>query len=200
MVNYPEAQAIVEALEALVSDPAFQAASSAWQQRQTVCRAAAGSCEPVPAAPSVAVLCLFPAQVELLRLLVRRCGRIADSGVPVEIGLPGSMAQRECLVALVGLTRSHTHRAVPFSDSPESLVQALTRPVARLVLFGDPGTLVRRSQWHGGLDHLDETAGSLEQALITQLLNELTDPEPVREKFRMTAEERAGRPRESSNV
>jgi hypothetical protein len=202
LVNYLEAQAMVSALETLVSDPAFQSASAVWQQRQAaVCEAAAGNGEPATAAPSVAVLCLFPAQVELLGLLVRRSTILAGSNVTVEVGVPGRLAQRECLVALVGLTRSHTHRAVPFSDSPDSLVQALTRAVARLMLFGDPGTLVRRSQWHGALDHLDEWAGPLEQGLITQLLGELTEPEPMREKFRVAiGDERAGRPRESSSV
>jgi hypothetical protein len=156
-----------------------------------------------PAAPAVAVLSLFPAQVELLRLLVGRSPVLAGSGVAIEVGLPDCLAQRECLVALVGLTRSHTHRAVPFSDAPEGLVGALTRPVARLVLFGDLGTLVRRSQWHGALDHLDELAGSLEQVLIAQLLGELAEPgeSAPREKMRVTvSEERAGRPRESSSV
>jgi hypothetical protein len=202
LVNYQEAQAIVSALEALVADPAFQAASAAWQQRQSAaCRTAAGTCEPASTAPSVAVLCLFPAQAELLGLLVRRSATLSRSNVHVEVGLPARLAQRDCLVALVGLTRSHTHRAVPFCDTPESLVQALTRAVSRLVLFGDPGTLVRRSQWHGALDHLDEWSGPLEQGLIAQLLGELTEAEPVREKYRVApAEERAGRPRESSSV
>jgi hypothetical protein len=202
LVNYLEAQAIVSALEGLVSDPAFQEASATWQQCQAaVCHAAAGSCEPAATAPSIAVLCLFPAQAELLGLLVRRSARLSASSVPIEVGLPGRLAQRDCLVALVGLTRSHTHRAVPFSDTPETLVLALTRAVSRLVLFGDPGTLVRRSQWHGALDHLDETSGSLEQGLIARLLGELPEVEQVREKVRVAAaEEHAGRPRESSSV
>jgi hypothetical protein len=190
----------------MVSDPDFQCASNAWQQRRAaVCGAVAGACAPVVPAPSVAVLCLFPAQVELLRTLVRRSPRLAGSSIPIEVGLPDCLAQRECLAALVGLTRSHTHRAVPFSDMPERLVQALTRPVSRLILFGDPGTLLRRSQWHGALDHLDELAGSLEQGLIGQLLGELT--EPAEERGRERGEvalgsnpERAARPRESSSV
>jgi hypothetical protein len=190
LVNYLEAQAIVSALEALVSDPDFQSASAAWQQGRS----------PGCPAPSVAVLCLFPAQVELIRLLMRRSPVFDRLTVPVQIGLPGCLAHRECLVALVGLTRSHTHRAVPFSDTPEDLVQALTRSVSRLVLFGDLGTLVRRSQWHGALDHLDESAGPLEQRLIAQLLAELSDLGAGSEMFRASAGERAGRPRESSSV
>jgi hypothetical protein len=104
-----------------------------------------------------------------LRVLVQRSAVVAGSALPVEVGLPADLAQRECFAALVSLTRSHTHRAVPFTDHPHALLQALTRPVARLVVFGDPGTLARRSQWHGALDHLDESAGRLEQALITTL-------------------------------
>ncbi len=200
VVNYLEAQAIVSALELLVSDPAFQSASAAWQQRRAAaCGAAAGACAP-QSVPSVAVFSLFPAQVELLRALVRRSARLAESGIPIEVGLPDSLAQRECLAALVGLTRSHTHRAVPFSDTPERLVQALTRPVSRLMLFGDPGTLLRRSQWHGALDHLDEAAGTLEQGLIAQLLGGLAETETQRDRARGGNEERAGRPRESSSV
>src|SRR5262249_12362005 len=115
--------------------------------------------------PAVAVLALFPAQARLLQLLVSRSAVIAAAAVPVAEGLPAALAHRECFLALVSLTRSHTHRAVPFSDPPRALVLAFTRAVARLVLFGDPGTLTRRSQWHGALDHLDELAGRLEQAL-----------------------------------
>jgi hypothetical protein len=197
VVNYLEARAIVAALEDLVSDPAFQSASANWQQRAALCLPASGACGTNAPSPSVAVMSLFPAQVALLRLLAGRSSVLTASRVPVEFGHPAEMHQRECLVALVGLTRSHTHRAVPFSDSPDSLVRALTRPSARLVLFGDVGTLARRSQWHGALDHLDETAGSTEQALVGQLLAALTEPEPGRDR----AEEAwAGRSRESSGV
>jgi hypothetical protein len=193
LINYLEAQALVSALEALVSEPAFQQASDAWQRRATaLCPAAV---------PTVAVLCLFPAQAELLRLLVQRSAVLAGSRVPFVVGRPADLAQRECLVALVGLTRSHTHRAVPFTEAPTDLVRALTRAAGRLVLFGDPGTMARRSQWHGALDHLDETAGSAEQGLIAQLLTELTGSEAARTFARGGgAEERAGRSRENSSV
>ena len=61
--------------------------------------------------------------------------------------------------------------------------------------------MVRRSQWHGGLDHLDETAGSAEQVLIGRLLAELTEQEAARGVARgIGAEERVGRSRESSSV
>jgi hypothetical protein len=157
LVNYPEARAVVQALEALLADEAFRAASADWQRRALGC-------------PSVAVMALFPAQVELLRILVRRSAGLAGSGVPVEVGPPAAFHQRECLVALLSLTRSHTHRAVPYADGPATWAQALTRCASRLVLFGDLGTLARRGQWQGALDHLDEWAGRREQALVGRLL------------------------------
>jgi hypothetical protein len=111
----------------------------------------------------------------------------------IEVGTPAALAHRECLVALVGLTRSHASRAVPFSEHPRDLILALTRPAARLVLFGDLGTLTRRSQWFGSLDHLDETTGPMEQALIGQLLASCWGTE-------QEAPVRAGWSRESSSV
>lgn len=200
LINLVEARAMLAALEDLVSDPAFQAASAAWQQKPTLdCLSSAGPCDahgPVPN-PSVAVMSLFPAQVALLRHLVGRSRVLAASRVPVKVCHPAELHHRECLVAYVGLTRSHTHRAVPFSDNPESLVRAMTRPAARLVLFGDVGTLARRSQWHGALDHLDEMAGSTEQALIGKLLGGVIEPEQPREPDRASF---AARSRESSGV
>jgi superfamily I DNA and/or RNA helicase len=72
-------------------------------------------------------------------------------------------------VVLVSLTRSHTNRAVPFGEGPAHLVLALTRARARLILFGDPGTLARRSQWEKAVDHLDEPAAARERAVIGRL-------------------------------
>jgi hypothetical protein len=89
--------------------------------------------------------------------------------VRIEIGLPADFHQRECLVALVSLTRSHTHRAVSFGEGPQQLVVALTRAVSRLWVFGDPGTLARRGQWSGPLDHLDEGAAERERDLVLRL-------------------------------
>ena len=64
-------------------------------------------------------------------------------------------------------------------------VRALTRASARLLLFGDPGTLARRSQWQGALDHLDETAGRREQALTTQLVSYIQGHGPHGMAFRL---------------
>jgi hypothetical protein len=172
VVNYLEAQAVVKALEALLADPEFQAACAGWGVRAR-CEAGPGGCEPVHGGgaghgPVIAVMALFPSQVELIRQLVRRSPSLVSA--PVEVGLPAAFRQRECLAALVSLTRSHTHRAVPFcAAGPEELARALTRPTARLTLFGDPGTLLRRSQWQGALDYLDEAAGRREQALAAAL-------------------------------
>jgi hypothetical protein len=189
VVNYLEAAAVVKALEELAADPQFRAAAAEWQARPAGCPAACRDEARPPRAPVVVALSAFPAQAELIRLLVRRSPALA--GFPVEVGLPGDMAQRECLVALVSLTRSHATRAVPFSDHPRDLLLALTRPAERLVVFGDPGTMSRRSQWFGALDHLDETTGPLEQALLAQLLAHMPEQE---------ATARAGRTLESSSV
>src|SRR5262249_4915915 len=94
-VNYLEAPAVGLALESLVADPAFQSARATWEREHH------GS-------PVIGVLSLFPAQVELLRVLIGRSAVLA--GVPLEVGLPTAFAQRECLVALVSLTRSHSNR------------------------------------------------------------------------------------------
>jgi hypothetical protein len=192
IVNLAEARAIVEMLETMASDPAFAHAAGTNLARP----------RPAFAGPTVAVISLFSAQVELLRRMIQRSAVLAGSPLTIEVGLPGAFHQREALVVLVSLTRSHSSRAVPFSDTPQSLLAALTRCADRLVLFGDPGTMVRRSQWHGGLDHLDEIVGPLEQALVGQLLSQLNriclqSPE---DRPSQDAPARPSRSRESSSV
>jgi hypothetical protein len=145
IVNYLEAQAVVRKLEELAAGSAGRAAA-------------------------VAVMALYPAQVALLREMVRRSPRLAESGLAVEVGLPGAFRHRECLTALVSLTRSHAHRAVPLGEAPDLLRLALTRARERLVLFGDPGTLARRGQWQGPLDHLGEPAAAREARVVNGLL------------------------------
>ncbi|HEY7426584.1 MAG TPA: AAA domain-containing protein [Gemmataceae bacterium] len=180
LVNYLEARALVKRLESLVHDSAFRAACERWQQRQEWlcehgCASSSAACGcPFPdAGPAVAVMALYPAQVELLRHLIQQTPTLAQSLVPIEVGLPSAFHQRECLLALVSLTRSHTHRAVSYGDHPHVLTQALTRAASGLLLFGDPGTLARRSQWHGALDHLDESAAQREGRLVGQLVQYL---------------------------
>ncbi len=163
LVNFPEAQAVVRAIEVLLADPTILAEASCWQQR--LCGLPARH-------PALAVMALYPAQVELIRCLLRRAS-LPATALRLEVGLPLAFRQRECHTALVSLTRSHTHRAVAFGDSPDQLVLALTRPAGRLILFGDPGTLARRSQWPGAVDHLDDLAAGRERRLISRLVQSL---------------------------
>jgi hypothetical protein len=145
LVNYLEAQAAVRFLETF---------------------AAAGASR-----PSIGVVGLYPAQVELLRRLVRRSAALA--ALDISIDVPAAFRERECDVVVLSLTRSHSHRAVTFGEGPQALTLALTRARQRLIVFGDPGTLARRSQWEGAVDHLDEAAAARERALITRLLRYL---------------------------
>jgi hypothetical protein len=92
---------------------------------------------------------------------------------PIEVVTPERFQGRECQVVLVSLTRSHTHRAVSFAPTLRSLALGLTRARAQLILFGDPGTLLRRSQWEGALDQLDAAAAAAERAIITRLVRYL---------------------------
>jgi superfamily I DNA and/or RNA helicase len=126
----------------------------------------------------VGVIALYAAQAELLRRLIERSAALAASGLSVEVGTPATFRQRECLAALVSLTRSHSHRAVTFGEGPHALALALTRAASRLQLFGDPGTLARRTQWGGPVDHLDEAAAARERALVSRLLAHLHGPAP----------------------
>jgi superfamily I DNA and/or RNA helicase len=145
LVNYPEARAVVRRLEAL---------------------AAAGTDE-------VAVIALSRAQAELIRLLVQDTPGLAGGRLRVEIDTPAAFRQREFPAVLVSLTRSHSRRAVAFGEEPAHLPLALTRARGRLVVFGDPGTLARRAQWEGVLDHLDEAAAAREGQVIGGLLRYL---------------------------
>jgi superfamily I DNA and/or RNA helicase len=151
IVNYLEAQAVVRRLEALIADEPGQRAEDG----------------------AVAVLALYPAQVELLRRLIGQSAKLKSAAVPITVDLPAALRQRESRVVLLSLTRSHTHRAVSLGEGPQALTLALTRARARLILFGDPGTFVRRSQWAGALDHLDEAAAAREGQVVTRLVRYL---------------------------
>ena len=120
--------------------------------------------------PGVAILALYPAQAELIRRLLHEDPVLAARGNEIEVGIPADFRQREAGVVFVSLTRSHTHRAVTFGERPQMLALALTRARSQLVLFGDPGTLWRRSQWEGPLEHLDEEAAAHERQLISRLV------------------------------
>lgn len=154
LVNCSEAQALVRTLEELLADPAHLS---------VVCQ---------PHRPAIAVIALFPAQVELIRQLVQRSGRIQQSSIAVEVGLPMAFGHREFPIVVVSLTRSNA-RAVAFAEHIAHLTQALTRARSQVILFGDPGTLTRRSQWQGRLDHLDEAAARQEEIFIKDLVRYL---------------------------
>jgi hypothetical protein len=189
LVNYLEARAVVQTLEGLVEDPAFQAAAQAWLEQRTEDFTPPGAACPQDAArphpgPAVAVMALYPAQVDLLRRLVQRSAVLSACPLTVEVAPPADFRQRECYAALVSLTRSHTHRAVTFGEGPQTLVLALTRASSRLLLFGDPGTLIRRTQWQGPVDHLEEPAAGRERELITRLVEHMHGQGPNAAAFR----------------
>lgn len=189
LVNYLEARALVKHLEVLVEDEEFCSFCEQWRQRrlwpcQHGCQSPAPCACPQPENnPAVAVMALYPAQVELLRHLIGQTPTLTQSAISIEVGPPSAFAHRECLLALVSLTRSHTHRAVCYADHPQALTQALTRAASGLILFGDPGTLARRSQWNGPLDHLDDSAAQRESSLIVQLVQYLQGQGPHPQAF-----------------
>jgi hypothetical protein len=148
VVNYQEAQAVVRWLEEFAATRPAEAAE-------------------------VAVVALYQAQAELIRLLIQQSAALAAGGPRVEVDEPAAFRQREFAVVLVSLTRSHGHRAVSFGEEPRQLALTLTRARTRLVVFGDPGTLARRSQWEGVLDHLDEAAAAREGSVIRGLVGYL---------------------------
>lgn len=148
-VNYLEAQVVVRRLEAL----------------------AAGRSESIGGI--IAVIALYPAQVELIRRLLQQSTLLRKAPIPIAVDLPGAFAQRECPLVLVSLTRSHAHRAVSFGDSPRALSLALTRARSRLILFGDPGACLCRSQWQGAVDHLDDAAAAREAQIFARLMRYL---------------------------
>jgi hypothetical protein len=170
IVNHFEAQAVVRGL----SELAVQLSAA------------------IPSKPSphqngslatVAVLALYPAQEALIRQLVERAPALADAPMRIEIGVPAAFRQREAAVVLLSLTRSHTHRPVAYGTDPEMLALAMTRACSRLIVFGDAGTLVRRSHWDGPLEHLDKVAATREQQLVSHLVHCLDDRGQDRRAF-----------------
>jgi hypothetical protein len=176
-VNYPEAQAVVRALKRLASERAgIQSVakmgtvppSSGGQRRlllHELSNGAVGS--PLP----VGVVALYPAQAQLIRVLLEPVTELLTAaGLDVRVGEPEGFREREFAIVLVSLTRSHTHRATSFGTGPSAIVAALTRGRSRLILIGDPGTLARRAHWQAALDHLDEPASAREREIIARLV------------------------------
>jgi hypothetical protein len=153
-VNYLEAVAVVRKLEQLVRDP-------------SVCSPGGNG------KPGIAVLALYAGQVELIRRLIKRSALLSQASIPVVVDLPQSFRHRECPVVLVSLTRSHDHCAVSLGEDRGAVPIAFTRAQNRLIVFGDPGTLVRRSHWQGPLDHLDDAAAARERSMVHALLGYL---------------------------
>jgi hypothetical protein len=151
LVNYPEAQAVVRCLLTLKSE-------------QTGTQGAA-----LP----VAVVALYSAQAALIERMLRQTAELVNGGLVAEVGTASAFRQREFGHVLISLTRSHTHRAVSYGETPRLLAMALTRARERLILFGDPGTLIRRAQWDGPLEQFDEAAAGEERQLVAQLVRYL---------------------------
>jgi hypothetical protein len=161
-VNYQEAQAVVRTLANLLQEPDLREANGEGTLE---------TCPTTRTQPAIAVLALYPAQAELIRHLMRRDERLAALDGMVEVGVPAAFRQREAAIVLVSLTRSHTHRAVAFGEGPQMLALAMTRARSKLLVFGDPGTLVRRSHWEGPVEHLDPEAAAHERQLVTRLVH-----------------------------
>jgi hypothetical protein len=183
LINYLEARALVRALQEQLTDSSFLNEAAEWHRLRTVaCACTPGTAAPPqPTAasthcPTVAVIALYSAQVELIRRLMTSAIGAAPDSVRIEVGLPSDFHQRECLSAFVSLTRSHTHRAVTYGEGPQLLAVAFTRALSRLWVFGDPGTLARRCQWSGPLDHLDEAAAERERNLLQRLAKLISCP------------------------
>jgi hypothetical protein len=158
-VNHLEAQAVVRTLEAMAAEPTH------WPGLDVL----TGN----PERPVVAVLALYPAQVDMLRELVRQSPNLAAAAFTVVVDGPAALQEREVAMVLLSLTRSHAHRPITFGERPDLLTLALTRARSQVVVFGDPGALARRSQWEGPLDHLDEATAAREREVIAQLVQYL---------------------------
>jgi superfamily I DNA and/or RNA helicase len=129
---------------------------------------------------SIGVCALYPAQAELIRCLMRRSPILGGAAEHIRVGVPADFRERECHIALLSLTRSHSHRAVSFGGHPQDLVLALTRARSRLLVFGDQGTLARRTEWDGPVDHLDERSADRERKLLARLVRPQPSAPPTR--------------------
>jgi hypothetical protein len=164
--NYPEAQAVVRAVTQLARERS--SGNSMGRIAAGASRTSNGlSMHPV----RVGVVALYAGQAQLIRLLLEaEAGSLASAGLDVRVDVPIGFLEQECTIALVSLTRSHSHRAASLGEGPAALATALTRGRCRLILFGDPGTLGRRVEWQAPLDHLDEAASGQERGIVRRLL------------------------------
>jgi hypothetical protein len=114
---------------------------------------------------NTAVTSPFPEQVETLRRVFSRSSRLAG----IRILEPGEAVGHECDMLAVSLTRSHVSRAVTFGESPGVLASLLTCARKKVLFAGDPGTLSRRLQWEGPVDHLDAADAARERNWVAAL-------------------------------
>jgi hypothetical protein len=120
----------------------------------------------LPQSPlTIAVTSPFPAQVTVLRRLLASSPRLAV----IQILEIADGARHECDLLAVSLTRSHVARAVTFGDGPATLANLLVRARKKVLFAGDPGTLARRLQWEGPVDHLDASESARERDWIAAL-------------------------------
>jgi hypothetical protein len=158
-VNLAEAQAIAHALETLANDEAFRsfARRSGLEGRR----------------PTVGVVALYSAQVELIRRLIEQIPTLFVMEADIIVEAPEAIRDRECLITLVSLTRSHGQRAASVGYGPHRLAWALTRSTTKLLIFGDPATLQRRCQWEGPVGLLDAAASDREREILSNLVHYL---------------------------
>lgn len=167
-VHIAEAAVVVQTLENLTRDHALLAAlerARLHQERVTI-----------------GVMALYASQAQVIRHMLRQSPSLELPELEIRVGTPEDFRERECLIGLVSLTRSHAHRAVTYGQGPDMVALALTRARARLIIIGDPETLTRRAQWEGPLDHLDRAAAARERALVSRLARlarESSGPAPM---------------------
>jgi hypothetical protein len=169
LVNYHEAQRVVHVLESLVSNPFGKLTKGSDDRHGPM--------------PTIGVIALYPAQVELIRRLIDQVPSLVASSVPLLVDSPEEFRGKECAIALVSLVRCHSHRTTSYGSGPESLRLALTRARQKLFIFGDPATLIRRSQWHGIVETLDEESSAVERELIAWLVRYLRSQEESPRSF-----------------
>lgn len=164
LVNYWEGLAVVRFLESLVLSE---------NEMDGAC-----SCPPLEER-SIGVVAFYPSQVALLRRLIASSRILTRNRLRLTIELAANIARGEFDFMFICLTRSHTHRAVSFGDDPNQLLTAITRARQRVVVFCDPGTLHRRVQWEGSLDHLDDAAALWERRLIERIVQAMDHSTPA---------------------
>jgi hypothetical protein len=152
-VNFLEAQAVVGYLQHFVAGKRSALAHETADDRP----------------PTAAVTALYSEQVQLIRALVLQNRQLAGWESHFAILPPDRLGEKAFTVMIVSMTRSHLHRAVSFGEHPGPLRLAMTQARSRLVLFGDPGTILRRSQWTGPLEQLEHAAAERERRLMRRL-------------------------------